>query len=474
MSRARLSNTTLAQVTSGTRVPDYDRAKVTPGIVHLGIGAFHRAHMAVYVDDLLARDPSWGIVGASLRRPDTKEALEPQEGLYTIAVRDAEGTHPRVIGSILRVMDAITERDELLALMADPATSHIMNCGYGRGFSVLEVLDAVDRVTNQTIVRKMESRRAGDPDALIADNARILATTPWRPRLDDLDTIVVHALAWERKMASESLRSPTQVRATEYALERAEIALKNADGMRKQLVEFSGPKVRRNIEAKIASVEADLQAQKEAFSKEEQRKDRLEKAIAAINAARPQPDFIVFTGDLTHMTKDPAERRKRMTEVKAMLGRLENQTHVYLAGEHDAGGDRGAAFQEVFGKLNQSFDHKGFHFVTLDNASDPKGALGAAQLEWLAADLKVAQAKAEASETVALIEHLKLQILKLRRQIYGVSSERTARLIDQLELELSDLEADATEDANMQISDYHDNFVGQFKDYSESNTMPAD
>ena len=121
MSRARLSNTTLAQVTSGTRVPDYDRARVTPGIVHLGIGAFHRAHMAVYVDDLLAKDPSWGIVGASLRRPDTKEALEPQDGLYTIAVRDAAGTHPRVIGSILRVMDANTEREELLALMADPA-----------------------------------------------------------------------------------------------------------------------------------------------------------------------------------------------------------------------------------------------------------------------------------------------------------------------------------------------------------------
>ena len=114
----------------------------------------------------------------------------------------------------------------------------------------------------------------------------------------------------------------------------------------------------------------------------------LEKAIAAINAASPQPDFIVFTDDLTHMTKDPAERRKRMTEVKAMLGNLATRTHVYLAGEHDAGGDRGAAFLEVFGKLNQSFDHKGFHFVALDNASDPKGALGAAQLAWLAADLK--------------------------------------------------------------------------------------
>lgn len=117
-------------------------------------------------------------------------------------------------------------------------------------------------------------------------------------------------------------------------------------------------------------------------------KASLEKAIAAINAATPQPDLIVFTGDLTHMTKDPAERRKRMTEVKAMLGGLANRNHVYLAGEHDAGGDAGTAFQEVFGKLHYSFDHKGLHFIALDNASDPKAQLGAAQLQWLAADLK--------------------------------------------------------------------------------------
>jgi fructuronate reductase len=120
-SMTRLSLAVLSNLKSGTRVPDYDRKVVTAGIVHLGIGAFHRAHMAVYVDDLLAVDPSWGIVGASLRRPDTKEALEPQDGLYTIAVRDAAGTHPRVIGSILRVMDANSEREALLALMADPA-----------------------------------------------------------------------------------------------------------------------------------------------------------------------------------------------------------------------------------------------------------------------------------------------------------------------------------------------------------------
>ncbi|PXA99065.1 mannitol dehydrogenase [Nostoc sp. 3335mG] len=116
----RLTPAALTSLRKGTGLPDYDRAAVTPGIVHLGIGAFHRAHMAVYLDDLLGQDPSWGIVGASLRRPDTKEALGPQGGLYTIAVRDAAGTHPRVIGSILSVMDANTEREELLALMASP------------------------------------------------------------------------------------------------------------------------------------------------------------------------------------------------------------------------------------------------------------------------------------------------------------------------------------------------------------------
>jgi UDP-glucose 4-epimerase len=79
-----------------------------------------------------------------------------------------------------------------------------MNCGYGRGFSVLEVLDAVDRVTNMKIERRLEPRRAGDPDALVANNSKILATLKWRPKRDDLDTIVADALAWERKLAGVS------------------------------------------------------------------------------------------------------------------------------------------------------------------------------------------------------------------------------------------------------------------------------
>ena len=86
-------------------------------------------------------------------------------------------------------------------LIADPATSHTMNAGYGRGFSVLEVLDAVDRVTNVHVARRLEGRRAGDPAELVADNSRILATLPWRPQHADLDGIVTDALAWERKLA---------------------------------------------------------------------------------------------------------------------------------------------------------------------------------------------------------------------------------------------------------------------------------
>ena len=88
----------------------------------------------------------------------------------------------------------------LEALIADRGASLTMNCGYGRGFSVLEVLDAVDRVTNQKLVRHMGPRRAGDPDSLISDNKRIKATLPWVPKYADLDVIVGHALAWERRL----------------------------------------------------------------------------------------------------------------------------------------------------------------------------------------------------------------------------------------------------------------------------------
>ena len=89
----------------------------------------------------------------------------------------------------------------LAKLVAQPGESHVMNCGYGRGFSVNEVLDAVDRVTNLRIERRYEGRRAGDTAELVADNAKILATLDWRPAHDDLGGIIRDALAWERALA---------------------------------------------------------------------------------------------------------------------------------------------------------------------------------------------------------------------------------------------------------------------------------
>lgn len=91
------------------------------------------------------------------------------------------------------------------ALMADPVRSHTLNCGYGHGFSVLEVLDAVDRVTNMKLKRDMGPRRAGDPALLISDNSAILSTFAWTPQHDDLDGIVRDALAWERTLAERGI-----------------------------------------------------------------------------------------------------------------------------------------------------------------------------------------------------------------------------------------------------------------------------
>lgn len=111
----------LSDACPGVRLP-YDRAQITSGIVHLGIGAFHRAHMAAYVDDVLQVDPSWGIVGASFRRPDTRNALAPQDFLYVLVLRSASGTATRVVGSVIDVLVAAGQSSGLIAAMTDPCT----------------------------------------------------------------------------------------------------------------------------------------------------------------------------------------------------------------------------------------------------------------------------------------------------------------------------------------------------------------
>jgi hypothetical protein len=117
-------------------------------------------------------------------------------------------------------------------------------------------------------------------------------------------------------------------------------------------------------------------------------KGTLRKTVASVNRLGEQPDFIVFTGDLTHTTDNPVERRRRMAEFKEIVSELKVKNIRYMPGEHDASLDNGKAFKEFFGATNYTFDHKGVHFIALDNVSDPRALIGDEQLAWLAADLK--------------------------------------------------------------------------------------
>ena len=87
------------------RKPDYDRSKISAGILHIGIGGFHRAHQAIYTEDLLAAgEQQWGIIGASLRSTAMRERLAPQDFLYTVCTRHPEHDDYRVVGAIQDIL----------------------------------------------------------------------------------------------------------------------------------------------------------------------------------------------------------------------------------------------------------------------------------------------------------------------------------------------------------------------------------
>lgn len=123
MTSGHLSDNALQSLPKQVALPRYDRSRVAPGIVHLGVGAFHRAHQATYVDDCLAAgETGWGIVGVSLRSADTRDALAPQDGLYTLAVRSSGSESLRVIGSIQSMLVAPEDPGAVLAALTDPRT----------------------------------------------------------------------------------------------------------------------------------------------------------------------------------------------------------------------------------------------------------------------------------------------------------------------------------------------------------------
>jgi len=117
-------------------------------------------------------------------------------------------------------------------------------------------------------------------------------------------------------------------------------------------------------------------------------KTTFKKTVQTINAMDLKPDFIVFTGDLTHTTDDDQERRKRLKEFKALAQELNVKDLRFLPGEHDASLDEGEAYKEIFGPTHYTFVHKGINFIALDNVSDPTGNVGDKQREWLSTELK--------------------------------------------------------------------------------------
>ena len=145
----RLSTSTLAEVGARLPVPTYDRSAVRTGIVHLGVGGFHRAHEAMYVDALMesgdARD--WGITGVGLMAGDRKmaEVMHAQDCLYTLVVKHADGSlHPRVMGSLVGYLFAPDDPETVLGLMSDPATRIVSLTVTEGGYHVNQATGAFD------------------------------------------------------------------------------------------------------------------------------------------------------------------------------------------------------------------------------------------------------------------------------------------------------------------------------------------
>lgn len=156
----RLSRTALPHLAREVARPGHDPAALRTGIVHLGVGVFHRAHLASYTDAVLARDPRWGILGASVRHADVRDALAPQDCLYALALRDGTERAPRVIGAHTGLVVAPEDPAALVARMAAPEVA----------------------IVSLTVTEKGYCRAAGgDLDMAHPDIAADLAT-PERPR----------------------------------------------------------------------------------------------------------------------------------------------------------------------------------------------------------------------------------------------------------------------------------------------------
>jgi UDP-glucose 4-epimerase len=148
----------------------------------------------------------------------TGQSTKGATHLIKVAVETALGMRPKMdvfgtdyptpdgtcIRDYIHVSDLVRAHSDALTYLRGGGASVTLNCGYGRGFSVLEVIDTVKRVSGVDFKVELAPRRLGDPAQIVAASDRARATLKWQPHFDDLDTIVTHALAWEKKLATRN------------------------------------------------------------------------------------------------------------------------------------------------------------------------------------------------------------------------------------------------------------------------------
>ena len=165
MTPIRLSPRTLASARK-CDLPRYDRKSLRPRIVHLGLGTFFRAHGAVYTHDLLnSEGGDWGILGVSLQRPDQRDRLEPQGGLYTTVEKGPDGDRARIIGSVLGVLVAPENPEAVIQAMASPDAAIVTLTITEKGYCHDPRTGRLDR-SHPQIIRDLEN--PGSPSTAIA------------------------------------------------------------------------------------------------------------------------------------------------------------------------------------------------------------------------------------------------------------------------------------------------------------------
>ncbi|RPE66576.1 fructuronate reductase [Pacificibacter maritimus] len=178
-----LSNATLASIKDTDLTPKYDRSAHKVGIVHLGLGAFHKAHQAVYTDSVLAQTGGdWMIAGISMRNNQTAADITAQDGLYTVIEKASDTDHARVVGSIAQALCANDTPDQVLAILCDPATKIVTTTVTEKGYGIDRETGEID-VKNPVVAQ--DKTRQEPPRGVLGlivaalQNRRALSLAPF-------------------------------------------------------------------------------------------------------------------------------------------------------------------------------------------------------------------------------------------------------------------------------------------------------